>query len=169
MDIDDFLDGELSQVGVPPPPDVERQKTKMQAEMSNQFSPSFERIREDLSKGNLDVAEKSYAMLWNLLSQEKLKWNKELYEQLLVTSRQFSSTLNSAYNDLKRKANHIYELRNRARSALKEEKRELAFKLYSEISDINNSISSIFFEEKKVIREQIMSFTRSLGILRTMS
>ena len=161
MDIDNFLDKEFSQVASTPP-SIEQLESKAQAEVYSSVPSSFQHLSEDLGKGNLDVAEKTYLQLWNYLSQEKLKWNKELYEHLLITNKQFSTMLNSQYNELKRKANHIYELINRAKISLKEEKREAAFKLYSEISDLDNSISSVFFEEKKVIQEQIMELYKEL-------
>ena len=164
MDIDEFLDREFSQVAMTPPA-IERHAEPQEfkaAESIQQVPVSFEHIKDDLSKGNLDTAEKSYVQLWNILLQENLKWNKELYEQLLIISRQFSTTLTSSYNDSKKKANRIYELIHRARAALKEEKRETAFKLYSEISDISNSVPSVFFEEKKVIHEQIMELYKEL-------
>ena len=162
MDIDEFLDRELSDLGLQTDktekPETELPDFKEQLEPS----PLVENIKANLSKGNLEQAELSYVQLWHILLQQKLKWNKELYEQLSALSRQFSSALNNAYNDAKRKADHIYELINRARAALKEGKKELPFKIYSEVQEINNSIPNVFFEEKKIIEEQIMDFYKEL-------
>ena len=162
MDIDEFLDRELSDL------DLQTDKTERQAvDLSGikeqvESSPLFGNIKANLSKGNLEEAEEAYVQLWHLLTQQKLKWNKELYDQLSVLSRQFSGALNYSYTEVKRKADHIYELISRAKAAIKEGKKELPFKLYSEIEEINNSIPNVFFEEKKIISEQIMSFYQEL-------
>src|SRR3989338_1921727 len=161
MDIDDFLDRELSELGLGTGKSEEAQAGSG-IEGPLEASPLFESIRANLSQGSLEQADQLYVQLWHILMQQKLKWNKELYEQLSTLSRQFSSALNNAYNDAKRKADHIYELINRARAALKEGKKELPFKIYSEVQEINNSIPNVFFEEKKIIEEQIMDFYKEL-------
>lgn len=164
MDVDEFLDRELSELDLPLEK-TEKSKTSTDFPyLKEDFEPSplFESIKANLGKGNLEQAERSYIQLWDILSQQKLKWNKELYEQLSVLSRHFSSSLNSAHNEVRRKAEHIYELISRARVSLKEGKKEIPFKLYSEIMEINNSIPNVFFEEKKIIEEQVMDFYKEL-------
>lgn len=161
MNIDEFLDREFSNLG------LQTDKTETSVELPQfkedfELSPLFENIKANLSKGNLEQAEQSYVQLWHILMQQKLKWNKELYEQLSILSKQFSSVLNYAYNEIKRKAEHIYELINRAGAVLREGKKDIPFKLYAEIDEINNSIPNVFFEEKKVIQEQIMNFYKEL-------
>ncbi len=160
MDIDEFLDRELSSLGLP----VE--KTDKPAEISQpnleSTSPIFDSIRDNLGKGSLDQAEQSYIQLWHMLVQQKLKWDKSIYTQLSVLSRQFSSALSLAYSDVKRKSDHINELISRARALLKEGKRDIPFKLYSEVEEISNSIPNVFFEEKKAVQEHIIDFYREL-------
>ncbi|MBI2558936.1 hypothetical protein HYW20_06455 [Candidatus Woesearchaeota archaeon] len=162
MDVDDFLDRELSELGLGTDK-YEKLKTGV-PEFKEDFqqSPLFESITSSLSRGNLDEAEQSYVRLWNTLAQQNVKWNKEIYEQLAAASRQFSSILNNAYDDIKKKANHAYELISRARAAMKEGKKEQPFKLYSEIQEISNSIPNPFFEEKKIMQEQVMEFYKEL-------
>ena len=163
MDIDEFLDRELSDLGIATEK-TDKPETAEFPEFQEQYesSPLFENIKADLSKGNLDMAEQAYVQLWHLLLEQKLKWNKELYDQLAVLSRQFSSVLRYAYTEVKKKANHINELISRARASLKEGKKELPFKLYSEMQELNNSIPNIFFEEKKLVQDQIMDFYKEL-------
>ena len=162
MDIDEFLDRELSGLG------LQTDKTERQTiglsdiDSQAESSPLFESIKSNLSKGNLEEAEEAYVQLWHLLMEQKLKWSKELYDQLSVLGRQFSSALSYSYNEVKRKADHIYELISRAKAAIEEGKKELPFKLYSEIEEINNTIPKLFFEEKKIISEQIMNFYQEL-------
>ena len=161
MDIDEFLDRELSDLG------LQTDKTEEQIslpEFKEQAEPSplVESIKANLSKGNLELAEQAYVQLWRILIQQKLKWGKELYEQLSLLSRQFASVLNQAYNEVKRKSEHINELISRARAALREGRKEIPFKLYSEIEGIYNSIPDVFFEEKKMVEEQIMGFYKEL-------
>lgn len=161
MDINEFLDRELSDLGLQT---GATEKSEISGQLKEELEPSplFENIKANLSKGNLEQAELSYVQLWHILLQQKLKWNKEIYEQLSAMSRQFSIALITAYNEVKRKALHINELISRARVSLKEGKKELPFKIYSEIQEINNSIPNVFFEEKKFIQEQIMDFYKEL-------
>ena len=160
MDIDEFLDRELSGLGL----DTSKTEKSETMQFKEEFEPSslFESIKANLSKGNLELAEQSYVQLWHILLQQRLKWDKEVYEQLYVLTRQFSSALSNAYNEVKRKAEHIYELINRARTVLKEGRKEMPFKLYSQIEEIYNSIPNVFFEEKRLIEEQIMNFYKEL-------
>ena len=163
MDIDGFLERELSELGLPTEK-TEKPDALELPHFQEDFEPSqlFGNIKANLSRGSLDEAEQSYIRLWHILLQQKLKWNKELYEQLSILSRQFSSALNQAYSEVKRKADHIYELISRAKSSLKEGKKEIPFKLYSEIEKINNSIPNVFFDEKKIIQKQISEFYKEL-------
>ncbi|MBI2660199.1 hypothetical protein HYX07_03495 [Candidatus Woesearchaeota archaeon] len=158
MDIDEFLDRELSDL------DLETGKTEKNeplAEFQDE-SPLAENIRADLSKGNIEQAEQAYMQLWHILSQQKLKWNKELYDQLTQLGRQFAGMLNQAYADAKSKSGHITELISRARAALQQGKKEAPFKLYSEMQEIFNSIPSAFFDERRIIEAQISDFYREL-------
>jgi len=160
MDIDEFLDREISDLGLITDKTEKLEIPDFQAQAEP--SPLLENIKHNLSKGNLEQAEQIYVQLWHVLMQQKLKWNKEIYEQLHLISRQFSGALNYAYEELKRKSSYINELINRARNAMKEGRKEMPFKLYSEIEEINNSIPNVFFEEKKIIQEQIMDFYKEL-------
>lgn len=159
MDIDEFLDREVSGLN------LEAGKTETGREKFKEnfeASPLFDSIRSNLSKGDLEIAEQSYVQLWNILMQQKLKWNKELYEQLAMLAREFSGVLSHAYNEVRRKANQIYELIGKGQAAMKEGKRDVPFKIYSEIEELNNSIPNVFFEEKKALQEQIMEFYKEL-------
>lgn len=164
MDIDEFLDRELSELNLPTDKSEKREAGAAPADFREDFEPSplFENIKSSLGKGNIDLAEQSYIQLWHLLLQQKLKWNKGLYGQLSALARQFSSALNQSYNEVKRKAEHTYELISRAKASLREGKKEMPFKIYSEIQDIFNSIPDAFFEEKKIVEEQITVFYREL-------
>lgn len=162
MDIDEFLDREASELGLQP---GKTDKSIADIDLlgfKEKSSPLFDDIKTHLSNKNLKHAEQSYSQLWRLLMQQKLKWNRELYGQLLFLSRQFSSILNEAYSEMKRNADHMYGLINKARAYLKEGKRELAVQIYSEVKAIDQSIPSVFFEEKEIIESQMNDFNREL-------
>ena len=160
MDIDEFLDRELSDLGLQTD---NAEKKELSPEFSgSESSPLVENIRNDLSKGNIEQAEQAYLQLWHILSQQNLKWNKELYGELTILGRQFSGILSQAYADVKRKSEHIMELVSRAKAALQQGRKEAPFKLYSEIQEIFNSIPNAFFEEKRLIESQIADFYREL-------
>src|SRR3989344_5421586 len=157
MDIDEFLDRELADLGL----GDRRDKIKASKEEGDILSVS-DKIRPELGKGGLEQAEQEYMQLWGMLVQQKLKWNKELYDQLNSLTRQFSSSWGQSLDEVKRKANHIYSLISRAGGALKEGKKALPMKLYAEMQETNDSIPAVFFEEKKAIQEQIILFYREL-------
>jgi tetratricopeptide (TPR) repeat protein len=98
----------------------------------------------------------------NVLSQQKLKWNNEIYDQLTALGRQFSGILSQSYADAKRKSEHISELIGRAKAALQQGRKEAPFKLYSEIQEIFNSIPNAFFEEKRLVEAQVSDFYKEL-------
>src|SRR3989344_7984881 len=164
MDIDEFLDRELSDLSSSSG-ESQRQDIAIdtsQFEDQSDTSPLFEHIKSNISAGNLEEAESSYVQLWHILIQQKLKWDKKLHEQLLVLNRQLQGALAQAAEETKKKALQVYELISRARAALKEGKKEEPYKIYTQIQEINNSIPSVFFEEKKIIQEQIMDFYKEL-------
>lgn len=164
MDIDEFLDREFSDI-VFDKERTERHEPTAEFQKLNENvgqSPLFESARTYLGNGKLEDAEKSYIKLWQILLQQKLKWNKELYGQLSILNREFSTALDNASNELKIKTTQLYELIDRARTSLKEGKKEMSLKLYSEIEGINKSIPNIFFEEKKILHEQIIDLYKEL-------
>jgi hypothetical protein len=163
MDIDEFLDRELSDLGLQTD-NAEKHGQVLPEFRESESSPLVENIRNNLGKGNIEEAEQAYLQLWHILSQQKLKWNKELYDQLTMLGRQFSGMLNQAYADVKRKSDHINELISRAKTALQQGRKEAPFKLYSEIQEIFGSIPSAFFEEKRLIESQIADFYKELKI-----
>ena len=156
MDIDEFLNRELTDLGLSA--DAEKSENKLDSGMkedANLTQTLFADIKRDLTKANLDEAERLYNGLWNALLQQKLKWNKDVYEQISSLGIQFSSTLNHAYEELKNKSNQINELANRARNFLREGKKDMALKIYSQAQEINNSIPNVFFQEKRALQEQV--------------
>ena len=163
MDIDEFLDRETSELGLP----LDKAETAEASDLfqlkgEHELSSVFETIKDRIGKGNLEEAEKLFLQLWNVLSQQKLRWNKDLYEQLALLSRQFSTAINHSYSDVKQKANNIYELITRAQTILKEGKKDTPFRIYAEIEELYNSIPNVFFEEKKLLQLRIMEFYKDL-------
>src|SRR3989344_921931 len=155
MDIEEFLDRELSGLGLEAGK-AETSRTNLEQQPGESFesSPLFDSARSNLGKGDLETAEQSYSQLWGVLTQQKLEWSRELYGQLAMLAREFSGILAQAYNEVRRKASQIYELIGKGRAAMKEGKREVPFKIYAQLEEINNSIPNVFFEEKKAIQEQ---------------
>ncbi len=163
MDIEEFLDRELSGLGLEAgKTETSRTNLEQQPRESFESSPLFDSARSNLGKGDLETAEQSYSQLWGILTQQKLKWSRELYGQLAMLAREFSGVLAQAYNEVRRKASQIYELIGKGRAAMKEGKREVPFKIYAQLEEINNSIPNVFFEEKKAVQEQIIDFYREL-------
>jgi len=170
MDIDEFLDRELSDLGhdssyssAQPNTQPARQPEEQQAPQAEDSSPILESIKSNLSKGNLEEAEQAYIQLWRVLMQQKIKWNRGIYEQIFMLSRQFLATLDQAFNETKSKSGQISELIGRGRNALHDKKKDMAIRIYGQIQEINNSIPNVFFEEKKILKDQIEDFYKELS------
>ncbi len=159
MDIDEFLDRELSDLGL----DKEIHEEAEIGQKESSGVGTLGDIKAILAKGDLEKAEQSYMQLWHVLIQQKLKWNGPIYEQLLSLSKEFSLTLSHAHEETKRKINQLYDLLARARSMLKEGKKDAPLKLYAQMQEISNSIPNVFFEEKKAVQQEIMNFYRELS------
>lgn len=154
MDINDFLERELSDLGLD---SAEKKRIEPHFKDSQALSSLID-IKSNLSKGSLEEAEQSYMQLWHLLAKQKLDWNKEVYEQLHSLSIHISGTLSQAYEETKRKRAHIMELISRGRSAMKEGKNDMSQKIFVQVQSIFSSISNVFFEEKKRVQEHIMGY-----------
>lgn len=159
MDIEEFLDRELSELG------FESERAEEQIDipgLSEEHSSLFESIHHSLSRGDIAKAEQQYSQLWQALANQKFKWDKELHSQLLSLSKQFSAYLSQAYGDLKRKAMYINGMLGRGRMLVKEGKNGMVLKVYSEMQSVFNSIPNAFLEEKAEIGEQIGNFYKEI-------
>jgi len=154
MDINEFLDREVTDLGL----------LTDAPEKTEDFGifPNLNSAKNGSDKGKLEQTEQAYNQLWNNLTQQKLKWNKELYDKIFELSKQISGILNNSYAEVKKKLNQINDTVNKGRAFLREGKKDESFKLYSEAANINNSISNIYFEEKKTAQDQIMDFYKEL-------
>lgn len=159
MEIDEFLDRELSDLG-------QEKSVPEESEMEQKVSSGAEAlggIKAVLGKGYIDNAEQPYMQLWQELIQQKLKWNSQIYGQLLSLSKGFSQTLGRVHDEAKRKINQVSDFLARARSMLKEGRKDMALKLYAQMQEIIVSIPNIFFEEKRALQQEIMNFYNELN------
>lgn len=157
MDIDEFLDRELSGLDFATDKPSINEPFSEFPQKKEDFEPSssLESVKSLLAKGNIEEAEHSYVELWRTLLQQKLKWSRDIYEELLMLSRQFLVELNKAYADVKKKADYINDIIKKARASIQEGKKDLSYKMYAQAVEMNNSIPNVFFEEKKFVQEHI--------------
>ena len=163
MDIDEFLDRELADLARGSSSSDLQSSSQPEQQDTGDSSTLLESTKSSLDKGNLEEAEKFYLQLWHALMQQKLKWDKGIYDQISALNRQFLSTLEQAFNEAKSKSAQINDLIGKARSALKDKKKDAAIKIYGQAQEINNSIPNVFFEEKKLIKDQIEEFYKELS------
>src|SRR3989338_6301587 len=107
MDIDEFLDREMSDIDSGPVSKKSFGIDNIQLKESFEPSPLFEEIKASLEKGKLDEAEQTYIQLWHILAQENFRWDRNMYEQIAILSRQISSSITAAFSELKTKSGHI--------------------------------------------------------------
>ncbi|MBI1936106.1 hypothetical protein HYS31_06715 [Candidatus Woesearchaeota archaeon] len=162
MDIDEFLDREISGLNLPTDNAKKHETSEIIQPLDMEPASLFDSIKASISSGKLEEAEQLYIRLWHTLIEQKLQWNKELYEGLLSLSRQLITALNRSYNDVKSKADYIYGSIRKARAYLNEGKKDLPYRVYAEVQDILNSIPNSFFEEKRAVQEQILNFYQEL-------
>ena len=159
MDIDEFLDRELSDLGSG---SEEEKGIEPKSKEADGQPPLIEGIKSSLGKGSLEEAEQSYLQLWRLLAQQKLGWNNDIYEQLHSLSIRVSGVLGQAYQEAKRKSSQISELISRGRAAMKDGRKDMPLKIYAQVQEISGSIPNVFFEEKRKVQEQVMDYYREI-------
>jgi tetratricopeptide (TPR) repeat protein len=162
MDIDEFLDREAVEIDNAGKVSESQDRATESQEETKPADFSFDEINGHVEKGDFEKAEQAYFQMWNSLMQNKLKWDKGLYDNLLASSRQFSVALARAYAEAKKKSDMVQAMIGKARTSLREGKKDLSFKTYSEISKLDSSIPNVFFEEKKLIWEHMMELYRDL-------
>jgi len=141
MDVEDFLERELAGLGLETIPEIGPLKKAEPKPIT--------------SKTALDKAEKDYMEFWQKIALHEVKWDKESYDNMINMTRQFSLELNKGSQELKAKKETILSQVGRVRALLKENKKELAMKSFSETQSIADSIPGVFFEEKKVITDAV--------------
>lgn len=159
MDVDEFLDRELVDLGLEPDNDEKEVRRKPSGSVGAQLG-----LKDIKTRGNasLEDAEQTYMSLWSLLAQNRLKWDKELYDQVYSMNRNFSSSLIQSYEEAKKKKNMVMDMIARGRNAVKYGKKDIPLKIYAQIQEIVNSIPNIFFEEKKSAQEQVLGYYREI-------
>ena len=166
MDIEDFLEKEVSDLG------VSTDKTTL--ESNDEFLGAkddfeqlslFDRARKSLAKGDLVSTEQMYNQMWIAILEQKFKWNKQLYDQIGMLNRLLMTSISSTSMEMKKKMENLNLLLIKARNTLKEGKIEAAFKITPQIQEIFNSIPGVFFEEKRAMQEQINDFNRELRMV----
>lgn len=162
MDIDEFLDRELADLGLSSEAD-KLSGAEVPLKIPEAGDSGYS-IKADLTKANLEQAEHSYHQLWTTLKQQKLKWDKDMYEELYILSRKFLGMLQEAHSELKNKSNRIYELIGRARNFIKEGKKDASLKAYAEMQEIVSTIPSVFFQEKRMLQEQTNDLYKEIAL-----
>ena len=164
MDIDEFLDREVTDLdGGQVPEETPKSESAPQNEDTDMQS-LLEAPKDSAGRSVLEETEDIYLQLWKDLIHQKLKWDKDIYDKLSAVDKKASEMLNQASAAMKNKAAQINELLNNARSALKEGKKDIALRFYSQVQRLNSSIPNVFFEEKISIQDQITNFYRELTV-----
>ena len=119
MDVDEFLDKEI------------------QAEKKEDTEEKPVAI--EVTKEDKDTI-KHYFELWSKISEEKFKWDSVLYAELNKSAEKVREKLDNLLPMVKREKDIIKQLIGKAFNDLERGKYESATRLYSEISDMRNSL-----------------------------
>ncbi|MCH8329611.1 MAG: hypothetical protein IIB81_04435, partial [Nanoarchaeota archaeon] len=141
MDIDEFLDKEI------------------QAEKKEDTEEKPVAI--EVTKEEKDTI-KHYFELWSKISEEKFKWDKELYTELDKSAKKVRERLDKLLPTIGREKDIIKQLIGKALKELEIGKYESATRLYSEISDMRNSLPDFLLEEKKELNKEIFQLYEKL-------
>lgn len=163
MDIDEFLDREISDLNISSDSTEKSETSQDSSKDGIDKSALFQSVKSSLGTADLDKAERAYSGLWAGLMQQGLKWNKDIYDQISAISRRFSGMLSQSYDEMKKKADNVYELINKARNAMQDGKNDLAYKIYFDVQGISSTMPNVFFEEKRYVQDQILSLYRDLN------
>ena len=141
MDADEFLDKEI------------------QAEKKEDAEEKPATI--EVTKEEKDTI-KHYFELWNKISGEKFKWDNELYTELNKSAKKVRERLDKLLPTIEKEKNIIKQLVGKALNELERGKYESATRLYSEISDMRNSLPDFLLEEKKELNKEIFQLYEKL-------
>ncbi len=157
MDIDKFLDRELSDI------DISNQDfgESLQTEQHQSMSLGQASLKTD----RLSQIEYSYTQLWSSVLQKRMSWNREIYEQIFSLNNELFSALSKEYDNAKARINEINGLLARGKSYISSGNREESMKVYLDIQQKISMVHDLFFEEKKGVNEKIMDFYKDLKIL----
>jgi len=137
MDIDDFLDKELTE-GIEEKPKI-----------------------IETTKEEKDII-KQYFNLWNKVSETKFNWDNEIYSELDKSAKKVKEELNKLSSKIGGQKNVIKRLIGRATEELEKRDYEAATKIFAEISDMRNSFPDFFLEEKKAANNEIFQLYQKL-------
>ena len=141
MNVDEFLDKEIQ---AEKKEDIEKRPVPI-----------------EVTKEERDII-KHYFELWNKVSEVKFKWDNELYTELNKSAKKVKDRIDKLLPTIKREKGIIKQLIEKAVSELERGKYESATRLYSEISDMRNSIPDFLLEEKKELNKEIFQLYEKL-------
>ncbi len=105
---------------------------------------------------------KHYFELWSKISEQKFKWDNALYAELNKSAEKIRGKLDKLLPTIGREKNIIKQLIDKAFNELERGKYESATRLYSEISDMKNSLPDFLLEEKKELNKEIFQLYEKL-------
>ena len=145
MDIDEFLDKEL--------------QTESPIEKKENIESKPKPV--EVTKEEKDIV-KHYFELWNKVFEEKFKWDGELFIELNKSAKKVKENLDNLLPTIERKKDIVKQLIEKAFNELEKGDYESATRLYSEISDMRNSLPDFLLEERKEFNREIFQLYERL-------
>lgn len=156
MDIDDFLDKELSGIGKEPA------TAGLVKKEFGKYEKILDGINKHIQKNELVEAEKLYSRLWHKITDEKLTWDESLCISLTEINKRLIGILVGLSGKIKEKTNIIDSLMAKVRNDLKKGKTRSAVTAYSEIIETYDGFPDVFLVDKRGIHNEILMLYREL-------
>ena len=156
MDIDKFLDKELK----------EQIDTEVKAEFGDKLSPAQvpEQAPELTEKGEVkyEGSINQFFGLWDKISELKLKWDPNLYDELKGTAEKAKQELYKASINFERQKKDIKHLIGKALDEIDKKDYDSAKKHFDEVSGMLEKLPDFLMDQKKEIGREIFALSQKL-------
>jgi hypothetical protein len=160
MNIDEFLDKETTHLGG---------KTKLintsdvaaNKEEEQDLFKQIQAVRDQISQKKIGPASKEFSTLRERyvdVTKKQMQQSQFLFDELMKINSELITNIEQQSQESLKKINLIKLLIANAKESLNKNMVDDANKIYSEIKQIYNQIPELFYEEKRKINEEILTF-----------
>ena len=168
MDIDEFLDREISLREIDKKIDIESEGLKLEYPKAKDEIKEYAKendyltkIKQALEKNDFNAAEKLYYELWTRLSGN-IEWDQDIHDNLIKISNEIKNALNEVYSKANKKGAFAQNLLKKTKENIMQGNYQAALIQHSELTDIYNEIPDFLFEEKRKMHNEILNLYMGL-------
>jgi hypothetical protein len=160
MNIDEFLDKETSHLSGKTNL-IDSSEISSKKEDEQDLFKQIQSVRDQISQKKIGSANKEFSSLRERyvdMTKKQMQQSQFLFDELIKINSELISNIEQQSQEALKKVNLIKLLIANAKESLNKNLIDDANKIYNEIKQIYNQIPELFYEEKRKINEEILSF-----------